>query len=93
MNEQFYTIDVISRRVSMAPRTVRRYTSLGFIAPRAWQGRTPLYSETEAARLRKIARLTRDLGLNLAGVAIVLRLTDELEALRRELAPESEEEE
>jgi MerR family transcriptional regulator/heat shock protein HspR len=38
------------------------------------------------ARLRKITRLTRDLGLNLAGVEIVLRLTDELDTVRRELA-------
>ena len=86
MHEQYYTIDVISQRAQVAPRTVRRYTRLGIVVPRAWRGRTPLYSEDELARLRKITRLMRDLGLNLAGVEVVLRLTDELDAVRRELA-------
>lgn len=92
MNEQYYTIEVISQRAQLAPRTVRRYTRLGMIVPRAWRGRTPLYSEVELARLRKITRLTRDLGLNLAGVEVVLRLTDELDAVRRQLASYRKEE-
>jgi MerR family transcriptional regulator/heat shock protein HspR len=49
--------------------------------PRVEDGR-PLFGESELARLRKIRRLTTDLGVNLAGVEIILRLTDELSAVR-----------
>ncbi len=87
MNEQrYYTIEIVSQRVGLAPTIVRRYTRLGLVAPRAWHGDAPLYGDADLARLRKIARLTRDLGLNLAGVEVALRLTDELDLLRRQLA-------
>jgi len=86
MSEHYYTIEIVSQRVNMPAATVRRYTRLGYVEPRAWRGRTPLYGEADVARLRKIARLTRDLGLNSAGVEVVLRLTDEIHMLRRELA-------
>ena len=75
----------------MTPAAVRRYTRLGLVVPSARRGRAPLYSEADLARLRKVVRLTRDLGLNLAGVEVVLRLTDEIEALRREMASQQEE--
>jgi MerR family transcriptional regulator/heat shock protein HspR len=91
MNEHYYTIEIVSERVDLPAATVLRYTRLGLVAPRAWQGRTPLYGEADVARLRKIARLTRDLGLNRAGVEVVLRLTDEIQGLRRELATRREE--
>jgi MerR family transcriptional regulator/heat shock protein HspR len=85
-SEHYYTIEIISSRASLTPAAVRRYTRLGLLTPRLWRGRTPLYGEADVARLRKITRLTRDLGLNTAGVEIVLRLTDELELVRRQLA-------
>lgn len=86
MNERYYTIEVVSRRVRIPPTAVRRYTRLGLVAPSAWRGRAPLYSEDDVARLRRIARLTRDLGLNDAGVEVVLRLIDRMDALQREMA-------
>jgi len=91
MNEHYYTIEIISRRGDLPAATVRRYTRLGYVVPSAWRGRTPLYGEAEVARLRKIARLTRDLGLNGPGVEVVLRLTDEIHGLRRQLAVRREE--
>jgi MerR family transcriptional regulator/heat shock protein HspR len=91
MDEHFYTIEVVSRRADVSPAVVRRYTRLGFVTPRSWRKRTPLYDDAELARLRKIVRLTRDLGLNLAGVEVVLRLTDEIAALRRALAAQQKE--
>ena len=86
MDERYYTIEIVSRRASLTPAAVRRYTRLGFIQPSARRGRQALYGEAEVARLRKIVRLTRDLGLNLAGVEVVLHLTDALDALQREMA-------
>jgi MerR family transcriptional regulator, heat shock protein HspR len=68
MEERYYTIEIVSRRASLTPAAVRRYTRLGFIQPSARRGRQVLYGEADLARLRKIVRLTRDLGLNLAGV-------------------------
>lgn len=91
MSERYYTLEIVSQRVSLSPAAVRRYTRLGVVAPSAWQGRTPLYSDTDLARLRKIARLTRDLGLNTAGVEVVLRLTDRMEALQRQMTALREE--
>ena len=86
MEERYYTVEIVSRRANLTPAAVRRYTRLGFIEPGARRGRQTLYSEADLARLRKIVRLTRDLGLNLAGVEVVLRLTDAMDALQREMA-------
>ena len=86
MEERYYTLEIVSRRASLTPAAVRRYTRLGFVQPHARRGRQALYGEAELARLRKIVRLTRDLGLNLAGVEVVLRLTDAIDALQREMA-------
>jgi MerR family transcriptional regulator/heat shock protein HspR len=55
---------------------------LGLIRPPVVEDGRPLFGEGELARLRKIRRLTTDLGVNLAGVEIILRLTDELSVLR-----------
>jgi len=85
MSERYYTLELVSQRVSLSPAAVRRYTRLGVVTPSAWRGRTPLYSEADLARLRKIVRLTRDLGLNTAGVEVVLRLTDRMETLQRQM--------
>jgi MerR family transcriptional regulator/heat shock protein HspR len=82
----YYTVEIVSERLRVPPAVVRRYTRLGFVAPSARHGRTALYSEADLARLRKIVRLTRDLGLNLAGVDVALRLIDQMDALQRELA-------
>lgn len=91
MNERFYTIELVSRQARVTPAAVRRYTRLGFVVPSARRGRSALYSEADLARLRKIVRLTRDLGLNLAGVEVVLRLTDELHILRSQVASRQKE--
>jgi MerR family transcriptional regulator, heat shock protein HspR len=90
---RYYTIEMVSRQTRVSPTLLRRYVRLGIVAPSARRGRTALYSEEDIARLRKAVRLTRDLGINLAGVEVILRLTDELDALRRDLALKTKEEE
>ncbi|HZS89800.1 MAG TPA: chaperone modulator CbpM [Chloroflexota bacterium] len=89
---RYYTIEMISRQTRVSPALLRRYARLGIVAPSARRGRTALYREEDIARLRKVVRLTRDLGINLAGVEVILRLTDEIHALRRELAVATKEE-
>jgi MerR family transcriptional regulator/heat shock protein HspR len=88
-------ISVAAELVGMHPQTLRIYESKGLVRPKRTPGGTRLYSELDVERLRIIQRLTTDLGLNLAGVELVLRLEDELrkahariDRLQRELREE-----
>jgi MerR family transcriptional regulator, heat shock protein HspR len=73
-----YMISVAAEIVGMHPQTLRIYETKGLVRPQRTPGGTRLYSETDIERLRIIQRLTTELGLNLAGVELVLRLEDEL---------------
>jgi MerR family transcriptional regulator/heat shock protein HspR len=73
-----YMISIASELVGMHPQTLRIYESRGLVSPKRTRGNTRLYSEADLERLRLIQRLTTELGLNLAGVEVVLRLEDEL---------------
>jgi MerR family transcriptional regulator, heat shock protein HspR len=90
-----YMISVAAELVGMHPQTLRVYEQKGLVRPKRTQGNTRLYSEQDLERLRLIQRLTTELGLNLAGVELVLRLEDELrkahariERLERQLRDE-----
>ena len=73
-----YMISVAAELVGMHPQTLRIYEQKGLVRPKRTPGNTRLYSERDLERLRDIQRLTTELGLNLAGVELVLRLEDEL---------------
>ena len=73
-----YMISVAADLVGMHPQTLRMYEAKGLIRPQRTPGGTRLYSEADVERLRIVQRLTSELGLNLAGVELVLRLEDEL---------------
>jgi MerR family transcriptional regulator/heat shock protein HspR len=73
-----YMISVAADIVGMHPQTLRIYETRGLVRPKRTAGNTRLYSEADLERLRLIQRLTTELGLNLAGVELVLRLEDEL---------------
>ena len=73
-----YMISVAADLVGMHPQTLRIYEAKGLVRPQRTSGNTRLYSEADLDRLRLIQRLTTELGLNLAGVELVLRLEDEL---------------
>ena len=73
-----YMISVAAELAGMHPQTLRTYESKGLVRPKRTPGGTRLYSESDVERLRIIQRLTTELGLNLAGVELVLRLEDEL---------------
>ncbi len=92
-----YMISVAAELVGMHPQTLRIYETKGLVRPQRTPGGTRLYSEADVDRLRIIQRLTTELGLNLAGVELVLRLEDELrkehaqvERLQRQLKQEVE---
>ena len=73
-----YIISVAADLVGMHPQTLRIYENKGLVRPQRTAGGTRLYSESDLGRLRIIQRLTTEVGLNLAGVELVLRLEDEL---------------
>jgi MerR family transcriptional regulator, heat shock protein HspR len=92
-----YMISVAADLVGMHPQTLRIYEQKGLVRPKRTAGNTRLYSESDLERLRVVQKLTTDLGLNLAGVDLVLRLEDELrkahariERLQRQLRDEVE---
>ena len=73
-----YMISVAAELVGMHPQTLRIYETKGLVRPQRTPGGTRLYSEADVERLRIVQRLTSELGLNLAGADLVLRLEDEL---------------
>ena len=80
-----YMISVAAELVGMHPQTLRIYEQKGLVRPKRTSGNTRLYSEADLDRLRLIQRLTNELGLNLAGVEVVLRLEDELRKAHRRI--------
>ncbi len=81
--EPLLTIGAVSQMLEIHQQTLRKYEDEGLIAPRRSEGGTRMYSLEDVERLRVILTLTRDLGLNLAGVEIVLRMRDELSEMQR----------
>src|SRR5258707_14267980 len=79
MNDRpMYMISVAAELAGVHPQTLRTYETKGLVRPKRTPGGTRLYSDADVGRLRIIQRLTTELGLNLPGVELVLRLEDEL---------------
>jgi MerR family transcriptional regulator, heat shock protein HspR len=76
-----YSISVAAELSGLHPQTLRMYEARGLVRPRRTPGGTRRYSDADVARLVKIATLTTDLGLNLAGVTQVMQLEDTVERL------------
>jgi MerR family transcriptional regulator/heat shock protein HspR len=86
MNDRpMYMISVAAELAGMHPQTLRTYETKGLVRPKRTPGGTRLYSEADVDRLQVIQRLTTELGLNLAGVELVLRLEDELRRARTQI--------
>src|SRR5512135_3539735 len=84
-NEPIYVISVAARLVDMHPQTLRYYERAGLLKPERSSGKIRLYSQREIERLRKIARLTNELGVNLAGVEVIIDLTERIEKLQERM--------
>ncbi len=81
-DEPVYMIGVAAKLAGMHPQTLRIYERKKLICPKRTAGSTRLYSQRDIDRLKAIQRLTREIGLNLAGVEKFLELSDELEKMR-----------
>jgi len=77
-----YMISVAAELVGMHPQTLRIYEAKGLVRPKRTAGNTRLYSERDVERLRVIQKLTTELGLNLSGVELVLKLEDQLQRMQ-----------
>ena len=79
-----FMISVVSRMLGVHPQTLRLYEREGLVTPQRTK-RTRLYSQEDVERLAMILRLTREMGVNRAGVEVILRLRHRLEVLQREM--------
>ena len=82
---RFYMISVVSKVYGIHPQTLRLYEREGLHKPSRSDGNTRLYSEDDLRQLEVILNLTRDLGVNLAGVEIVLNMRRKMEQMQEEV--------
>ncbi len=79
-----YTISAVATQYEIHPQTLRLYEREGLLKPSRSEGNTRLYTDTDLERLEVILSLTRDLGVNLAGVEIILNMREKMDAMQRE---------
>ena len=94
-SEPVYVISVAARMIGVHAQTLRTYEREGLVEPQRSRGGVRMYSDADIERLQVIRRLVGDLGVNLAGCDVILRLTQringlqaEIDALRQELQRE-----
>ena len=80
-----YTIGVVARMYDIHPQTLRLYEREGLLKPSRTEGNTRLYSDEDLERLEFILFLTRELGVNLAGVDIILNMKEQMEELQKQI--------
>lgn len=83
---KYYMISVVARSYGIHPQTLRLYEREGLLRPSRTEGNTRLYSEEDLRQLEVILNLTRDLGVNLAGVEIVLNMRRKMEQMQAEVS-------
>ena len=79
-----YTISAVATQYDIHPQTLRLYEREGLLKPSRSEGNTRLYTDADLERLEVILSLTRDLGVNLAGVEIILNMREKMDAMQRE---------
>lgn len=79
-----YTISAVAAQYELHPQTLRMYEREGLLKPSRSEGNTRLYTDEDIERLELILNLTRDLGVNLAGVEIILNMRAKMDAMQSE---------
>lgn len=85
-DEPVYLISIVAKILEIHPQTLRQYERENLISPSRSDGRIRLYSQRDIDKIKMILRLTRELGVNLAGVDVALRLKEQMEAMEQEIA-------
>ncbi len=83
--EPRYVISVAARLLGVQTHTLRYYEKIGIIEPSRSRGNIRLYSESDIEYLRQLKKLMDELGVNLAGVEIILRMTDRITQMQRRI--------
>jgi MerR family transcriptional regulator/heat shock protein HspR len=80
-----YMISAVAERYGIHPQTLRLYEREGLLRPSRSDGNTRLYTDDDLERLEVILQLTRELGVNLAGVEIILNMREKMEQMQRQI--------
>ena len=80
-----YMIGVVAQMVGVHPQTLRFYEKKGLLRPSRTEGRTRMYSAEDVEDLARLLRLTRDLGVNLAGVEIIIRMRRRMVDMQKQI--------
>jgi len=83
--EPRYVISVAARLLGVQTHTLRYYEKIGIIEPSRSRGNIRLYSESDIEYLRQLKRLMDELGVNMAGVEIIMRMTDRISQMQRRI--------
>jgi MerR family transcriptional regulator/heat shock protein HspR len=81
----YYMISAVAQKYQIHPQTLRLYEREGLLKPSRTEGNTRLYSEEDLEQLETILTLTRDLGVNLAGVEVILNMRRKIEQMQGEV--------
>jgi MerR family transcriptional regulator/heat shock protein HspR len=84
-DEPCYVISIAARMVGMHAQSLRHYERLGLVRPSRSRGRRRLYSQADVNRLRYIQRLVNDLGVNLAGAEVIIRMNEHMRKMEAEM--------
>jgi len=84
-DEPVYLISVVATILDIHPQTLRQYEKEGLIEPSRTQGRMRLYSQRDIDKIKFVLQLTRKMGINLAGVDVILKLKEQIDAMNSEI--------
>jgi MerR family transcriptional regulator/heat shock protein HspR len=84
-NKAAYMISAVAEQYNLHPQTLRMYEREGLLKPSRSDGNTRLYTDDDIERLEVILQLTRELGVNLAGVEIILNMREKMEEMQRQI--------
>jgi len=84
-SKPLYMIGVVAEMLKVHPQTLRFYEKKGLVRPGRSEGQTRMYSEEDVEEIARLLRLTRDLGVNLAGVEIVLKMRRRMIDMQRQI--------
>ncbi|MDY0123637.1 MerR family transcriptional regulator [Sulfurimonas crateris] len=84
-DEPVYLISIVAKVLDIHPQTLRQYERENLVTPSRSNGRIRLYSQRDIDRIKLILRLTRELGVNLAGVDVILRLKENVDNMEQDI--------
>lgn len=90
-DEPVYLISVVATMLDIHPQTLRQYEREGLVTPSRTGGRMRLYSQRDIERMKLILRLTRQMGVNIAGVDVALQLKEQIDQMQKEITQLREE--